>query len=233
MDKLFEERWKSIFKNHVATVQEIDEDTQILSWKEEGTIVCSLEFIFRDNMIFVSGDLGYGVFYTTWYPKWNYDWEHINPYYFAEKCVCIKNGRYIWDEEYALSNLKKEYAYLLSNNYDKSEFERIFNQVEKLADGWNDDWILVEDKDVFIENEDNIECLKQMWCAIKAIRCTSTQDEYAYLLQNDHDFSDFNDFWEWGYNVGRELNGYFSIWIIALRMAKQQLLNNHMKMEDM
>ena len=90
MDKLFEERWKSIFKNHVATVQEIDEDTQILSWKEEGTIVYSLEFIFRDNMIFVSGDLGYGVFYTTWYPKWNYDWEHINPYYFAENAFALK-----------------------------------------------------------------------------------------------------------------------------------------------
>ncbi len=233
MNKDFEMMWKKIFENHVATVQEIDKDTQILSWKEDGTIVYSLEFIFRENKVYVGGDLGYGTFFTTWIPRWNSDWEHINPSYFAEKCVCIKNERYVWDEEQALSNLKKEYESSLSDKYSESEFEGIFNQVEELADSWNDDWVLVEDEDVFIENENNIEYLKQMWCVIKTLRCTSTQEEYVYTLQNDHDFSDFNDFWEWGYNVGRKLNGYFSIWIIALRMAKQQLLNNHMKIEDM
>ncbi len=233
MDKDFEMRWKEIFENHVASVQEIDKDTQILSWKQDGTIVYSLEFIFRENRVYVGGDLGSGTFFTTWIPRWDSDWEHISPSYFAEKCVCIKNGMYVWDEGQALSNLKKEYRDWLSNDYDEDEFERIFDQVEKLADGWNSYWILVEDEDVFIENEDNIELLKQMWCAITAVRCSSSQEEYTYSLQNNQDFEDFNDFWEWGYNVGRELNGYFYIWLIALKMAKQQLLDNHIKKGDM
>lgn len=221
MDELFEKRWKSIFENHVAKVEQLDEDTQILSWKEEGTVIYSLEFVFRNNMIFVSGDLGYGVFYTTWYPKWDYDWEHINVGYFAEKCQCVKNGIYIWDEQKGIENLKESYSYA----FNEEEYDEIFNAVNDLAEGWSFScWDYVKEEKVFIDHEDDIELLKQMWCALNAIRGTSSQEEYAYTLNSDDDFEDFNDFWEWGYNVGRVLSGYFTIWIIALRMAKEQLL---------
>lgn len=222
MDKQFVERWKKIFEHHKATIQDIDEDTQILTWKQDGTIIYSLEFVFRQNKIFVNGDLGYGCFNTTWTPRWDSDWEHIDVGYFASKCECIKDGRYDWDSETAFETIKEYY----SSDYDEDEFEDIFCRVKELAEEW-DDWEMVKDEDVFVLNEENTDLLKQMFCALCAVERSSSQTDYQFALMINSDFEDFNDFWEWGYNAGCVLNSYFSIWIIALRMAKEQILGGN------
>ena len=214
------ERWKTIFQNHEAKIQEVDENTQILTWKKKDTIIYSLEFIFRDNRIYVGGDLGWGTFNTTWQPRWDYDWYTIQPGYFAGKCTSIKNGRYLWDKEYALENLKDEYRYMME---DPNYYETLYDEILNAAD---DIWMDWEDVDSEIADKYDIDTffIKQMWCAIRAIKSSSSREEYIYNLNSDPHFDDYNDFWEWGYGVGDMLNGYFSIWIIALRMAREQLI---------
>lgn len=225
MDKTDEmiKKWEMLFENHEATVQEVDEHTQILTWKQKDTIIYSLEFIFRDNRIYIGGDLGWGTFSTTWKPRWNYNWESIDSGYFAEKCTSVKNGKQLWDEDSAIEELKERYRYLLD---DPDNFEDVFNKVMNSFNcfwsHWND-WDDIESEIDEAYNTD-LFLIKQMYCVIKAVKCSSSKEEYIFNLKSNPDFDDHDDFWEWGYSVGDVLNGYFIVWLTALRMARKQLI---------
>ena len=101
MDNKRIDMYESRFKDHVATVKQLDKETQVLTFKRPDSIMWSTEFIFRKNLIFVSGDTGCAVFSTTWEPTWNYDWENTSPEYFAEKCQAFFQEKYVLDQEKA------------------------------------------------------------------------------------------------------------------------------------
>ena len=216
-----ETRFKNVFKDHVATVIDIDEDTQILKMGKEGTRIYSIEFVFRKNYIYVSGDVGSAVFNTTWKPKWDYDWERTGLGYFASKCECCKGDIFVFDEDAAIQQCKEYYKEGYFYSMPDDEYERLFEYLKNSAT-W-DTWSWIEDDEEIEEYEDDKEVLKQMFCVIKAIISSSSVDGYIYTLQSDHDFEDFNDFFEFGYGFGKELNSYFEIWLLALRLAKKQL----------
>lgn len=219
----FEERWRYIFKNHVATLQKIDEDTQILTWKEEGTIVYSVEFIFRKNRIHIGGDCGSATFNTTWKPRWNYDWEHTYLGYFAEKCDSIRGGKFVWDEDAAFKTIKEEYREYFDDLSD-DEYDDFFEKLKDESE-WQHDWDWIKDNDFIQELSEHDGEIKQMHCVIVAINNSSSTIEFVNNLQNSPDFVDFNNFWEWGYHCGEVLSSYFGLWLTALRMAKEQLLS--------
>lgn len=218
-----ETRWRETFKNHKATVLDLDEDTQILTWKAENTWENGVEFVFRKNHIFVYGDLWDAVFDCTWKPKWDYDWHRIYPDYFASKCSASEKDKYPWDNDVAKKNLKEHYRdsfYRLTDEQYEELFKRILEYNDEIY--WNDS----ASEELSLPDEYRYLCddvLKQMCVVFKVLSETDGYYEFAYTLQNKDSFEDFNHFWEWGYSSGEELSPWFEIYLLALKMAKEQL----------
>lgn len=51
MDNKRIDMYERRFKDHVATVKQLDEETQVLTFKRPDSIIWSTEFIFRKNFI--------------------------------------------------------------------------------------------------------------------------------------------------------------------------------------
>lgn len=216
--------YENRFKDHIATLKQLDEETQILTFKRPDSIMWSTEFIFRKNLVFISGDTGWAVFSTTWNPKWNYDWEKISPSYFAEKCHAFFQDKFVLDQEKAENDITEHIIGTL-NYYDYTEREskRLAKEVIKLA-GKYDDWNSVEDFKIFTR-KDRENVLKASFMILNAIYCSTTKDNWVVKIQENEDFSDCKDsFYDNElYNIGTCLHQQFEMWIYELRSAKKQL----------
>lgn len=220
MNKLNKEIIKEKFKNHVADLKILDENTQTLTWKEPGTRAYHIDFVFFKNTLFVTGDLRSAVFNTTWATSWDCmnGWR-IGLDYFASKLDTITYGKYSWDDKVAKERLKSHYRYYFDELTDE-EFDEIIEFLEVID---------IEDEIDF--NSDDIphkqavkrEYLLQMCLVMHCVRNSFDENEFVYEIQNSIDFEDFNDFWEWGYDCGRVLNSDIEIYLIALQMAYDQL----------
>lgn len=95
-----ENKYNEVMKDHIATLTQLG-DVQILSFANPNSIYFSTEFIFKDNKIFASGNVGNAVFVTTWKPAWDYEQEKTELEYFASKLKAFDDNKYIIDLEKA------------------------------------------------------------------------------------------------------------------------------------
>lgn len=228
MDKKRIEMYERIFKDHVATVKQLNEETQILTFKRPDSIMWSTEFIFRKNLVFISGDTGWAVFSTTWHPVWNYDWGKISPSYFAEKCKAFFQDKFVLDQEKAESDITDNIIDTLNcYDYNERESKRLAKEVIKLAEKY-DDWDSVEDFKIFTR-KDRENVLKASFIILNAIYSSNTINDWIAKIQENEDFSDCRDtFYDNGlYNIGTCLHRQFEMWIFELRKAKEQLQNKN------
>lgn len=228
MDNKRIDMYERRFKDHVAIVKQLDEETKVLTFKRPDSIMWSTEFIFRKNLIFVSGDTGCAVFSTTFEPTWNYDWENTSPECFAEKCQAFFQEKYVLDQEKAEKDITDHIISTL-NYYDYDEYEanKLAKEVITLAKQYSE-WISVEDKDIFTK-KDNESVLKQSFLILSAIYTSNTINDWVLKIQQNNDFSDcMNDFYDNElYDIGRMLHSQFEMWIFELRKAKEQLQNKN------
>ena len=62
MEQEIKDKW---FNNHEAKITEYDGIT-ILDWREPGTSIYSVRYIFCGSRLYVSGDIGDAIFNLTW-----------------------------------------------------------------------------------------------------------------------------------------------------------------------
>lgn len=210
------------FKNHVATLKIIDGDTQILTWKNPSSIYYSIEFIFRGNMIFVSGDMGNAVFDCTWNPTWDYKWEKTFPGYFAEKCKLITDGKEDWSGRDALEDIKEgfrdRFEMLDDKNYDIL-FEKVKSEQYVPFPNYTDMWDIDQEPLPFTDIVNSDGLLLDLCLAVSAAHSCYTQREFAETLKHDISLSHHYNIDAWGIRG----NSRIPLFLWALRMAKEQL----------
>lgn len=217
------EQIKEWFKNHKATVVNLSDDVQILTWAEPGTIFYKIDYLFYKNMIYITGDLRDAVFNTTWYPKWDTNWLKTELSYFAEKISATDYGKYEWDSEVAIEIIKEHYTDFF-DELSEEELNEMFEEIETLQSGY---YARVKNYNDLVHISYSYKVSKEpllQYCLVlKSLLHSSSKEEFVYNLQNDPNFDDYNDFWEWGYDCGQTLNGDIQAYLIGLQMAYAQL----------
>lgn len=214
------------FKNHLAELKILDDDTQVLVWKQPETRMYEIDFMFYKNMVYITGDMRDAVFNTTWKTAWdcNNGWR-IDLHYFAEKLTCATYGKYAWDSAEAVKYLAEVYRQEFDGN-DDEYIETISYIIDQcIEDVYDFEMIEIPHKERF----DDDMVLLQMCLAINYANESSSSEEFAQSIQLCSDFEDFNDFWEWGYSCGRVLNPDIEVYLIALQMVYDQLSSKGVK----
>lgn len=220
---IHDERMEKVFANHIATVKQLDDDTQVLAWKEQGTRWYEIDYVFYKNMVFITGDLRDAVFNCTWQPRWDTEWDKMALDYFAEKMTAHKGDKYIWDSDEAVEDLKSRYEEYF-DDLNNAEFEELTECIKSRQDYYS--FMITDEEDLselLYHDRVDSEILLQYSLAIGYARKSSNEYEFVYGIQNDHNFYDFNDFWEWGYKCGRRLDDDIKWYLIGLQMAYRQL----------
>lgn len=218
------ERMEKVFKNHIATVKQLDDDTQVLTWKKPGTCWYKIDYVFYKNMIFITGDLRDAVFNCTWEPRWDTDWTGMQLDYFAGKMTAHKGGKYTWNSDDAIEDLKSEYEEYFEG-LSKTEIDELTEFIKHEQGHYCLNWIGKEDdlyKLPYHERIDN-DILLQFSLAIRCAVRSSTENGFINSIQNEPNFEDFNDFWEWGCKCGRRLDDDILWYLMGLQMAYKQL----------
>lgn len=222
------------FKNHEATlIESLEGGTQTLIWGKPETREGRINFNFFENMLFVSGDYRCAIFDTTWKTSWDCQkgWRMDLDYFFG-KLKAHSDGKHDWDSEVGISAVKKHYAEYFEGEFEDEESnEKAYNElIGYVSNNQKDYYSQIEDAcDLEYRNEIPFKrfmdekALLQMCIVLKHLSNSSNEEEYAYGLQNDGSFEDFNDFWEWGYHLGRVMNKDIEVYLIALQMAYDQL----------
>lgn len=155
-----ETKW---FKNHVATLKELDGVT-ILRWAEPGQFCYAMEYIMRGNKLIVTGDLGEAVYDLTWNAT-HHSFNGIHIGYFMEKLACGQRDRYKFDDELFRKELD-EWFVEATSEYEEgdeqySEYEEIKETVERIEYEYSDYsviesavWLKLQDLDFHIEGEE-------------------------------------------------------------------------------
>ncbi len=87
----------SHFKNHVATLGPFSnisgEKIQRLLWKEPDTGICRIEYLLKDGLLIVTGDLGHAIYWWS-DPRCSFEWlSKTGLGYFSSKCEASEAGR--------------------------------------------------------------------------------------------------------------------------------------------
>lgn len=223
MEMIHDERIEKVFANHIATVKQLDDDTQVLVQKEPGTRWYEIDYVFYKNMVFITGDLRDAVFNCTWQPRWDTEWDKMSLDYFAEKMTAHKGDKYTWDSDDAIEDLKSRYEEYF-DDLNNAEFEELTECIKSRQDYYS--FMITDEEDLselLYHDRVDSEILLQYSLAIGHARRSSNEYEFVYGIQNDHNFYDFNDFWEWGYKCGRRLDDDIKWYLIGLQMAYRQL----------
>lgn len=220
---------KEWFKNHVAELKILDDDTQVLIWKQPETRTYEIDFVFYKNMLYVTGDMRDAVFNTTWQTTWdcNNGWR-ISLGYFAEKLSCVKYGKYAWDSVSAVEYLKEEYRECFDGTDEAYEEAIEYIIKERIEDQYELEDSEIPYRDYFSDDKS----LLQMCIALYYADRSNSEEEFVYKIQGNSDFFDFNDFWEWGYDCGEVLNPDIEVYLVALQMAYDQLSSKGVNVND-
>ncbi len=224
-------RIEKCFANHVAIMKYFDKDMQVLKWKQLGTMFHEIDYVFYRNMIFITGDFRDAVFNFTWSPRWNTDWETICLDYFAENMTAHKNGKYIWNSNYAIKNLKEHYNEYFTELSESQFAEMTDYLIEKIK--YYPFTFDADDDEIenipYINVVENRNILLQYHTVLYHALYAGSDSEFVYNLQNDSHFNDFNDFLECGYKCGYKLNSDIEYYLIGLQMARKQIMERNYK----
>lgn len=114
MEECITNEW---FKNHEAKLTELDGIT-ILDWREPGTGMYSVRYIFAGSRLYISGDIGEAIFNLTWNvtPE---SFDDVELGYFLGKLSCHSRERWHFDEKKALNDLREWYEEASFDTGDK------------------------------------------------------------------------------------------------------------------
>ncbi|MBR2246135.1 hypothetical protein [Oceanobacillus profundus] len=113
MEQEIKDKW---FNNHEAKITEYDGIT-ILDWREPGTSIYSVRYIFCGSRLYVSGDIGDAIFNLTWIAT-PQSFNNIDLGYLLGKLSCHSRERWYFDERKAKNDLKDWYE---ENTYDAED----------------------------------------------------------------------------------------------------------------
>lgn len=214
--------YEQIFKNHVAELKVLDDDTQVLSFKDPNSKYYGAEFLFRKNSIFINGDTGWAVFNMTFCPTWDYSWEAMDTGYFSEKCKAFSDDKYVRSNEAAEKTIKEHIIDMFKDN-KSTDGEEVADYIIWLA-RQKPFWKEIENDDVFNEdNEDQF--LKFAVLLLRTFYISENQEQYIHLAIFGDDMKGFRDLRrEVDFSrLGEELNSKFELWLYMLVKAKEQL----------
>lgn len=214
--------YEKLFQNHVAELKVLDDDTQVLSFKDPNSKYYGAEFLFRKNSIFINGDTGWAVFNMTLCPTWDYSWETMDTGYFSEKCKAFSDDKYVRSNEAAEKTIKEHIIDMFKNN-ESTDGEEVADYIIWLARQkpfWNE----IENDDVFTEdNEDQF--LKFAVLLLRTFYISENQEQYIHFAIHSEDMKGFRDLRsEVDFSsLGEQLNSKFELWLYMLIKAKEQL----------
>ena len=199
VDRMEEEIKNNWFSDHVAKLTEYDE-VSILEWKEPGTSMYSVKYIMSGNKLMISGDLGEAIFDLTWNASVG-SFEDIHLGYLMGKLSCSSRGKFNFDEDLALKQLKEWAANQLYGEENDAFIEDIKEVYESIKD-------CIEDSST-IDSYDH-----------------AIYNYYVNTYEGELDSEIFSSFSEFG----REYKSVFPAYLIGLQMANEKLkkerLNN-------
>ncbi len=180
------ERQKEHFKNHVATLTDMD-NIKVLDFKKPDSNEYRIRFLFEEDycILHISGDLG--ALTATNVRNMTFDRFHEfmdNPNYFREKIDCIERDLWYWDEDLAKKQLAERLDW----------YEPAFG--EPSLDDVIDD-------------------------AMQYFSYEKGMGEMAREVISELD----PDCFEWLYRIGRYSSGILEVYLLAFKMAIEQLNN--------
>jgi hypothetical protein len=137
IEKEIREQW---FKNHVATLTQHG-NLQVLDWREPKRFKYACRYVFDNEFVYISGDIGEAVFRLTW--NANVHSFNLSPHYFHEKLSAYKDDNWDFSSDAALKRLR-EWLKELKNcriKYDHDEMAELFSQARDC--GSNNEWAFI------------------------------------------------------------------------------------------
>lgn len=122
------------FDKHKASIAKYDGVT-ILDWKEPGTSLYSVRYIFAGSKLYISGDIGNAIFDLTWEATPE-SFDDVNLSYFLGKLSCNSRDRWQFDERKAVVDLNDWYEEMSydANGKCLKELKEVKNKVRKIID---------------------------------------------------------------------------------------------------
>ncbi len=192
------------FKNHKAKLIH-EGNLSILEWKNPNSVCYYIRYVFDNNNLYITGDLGFAIFRLTWKAD-IHSFNDIGPHYFMEKLEAFSNDKYKFNSETAIERLSewKEQCleeYLEELDIDDEELEDI-----KIS-------------------EDYINLVSRFDNLILEVKDCSEKDEWVSIIEENEDFIEKydSDYWEWIYDIGDVIHSRILSYLVGLKMASNQL----------
>jgi hypothetical protein len=122
--KNYEDYIKSWFKDHTVKVENINDNFQIIHWKNPESSMYYIKYIINNLTLIVIGDVGNAIY--QWGEKINHKFlSLLDLNYFESKCVASPTGRFAreWDEDLSKYKIKEKIDYELEKEYYKTDIE--------------------------------------------------------------------------------------------------------------
>jgi hypothetical protein len=117
------------FSKHKATYQKLSDETSVLTWKEDGTSMYHVRYVFDRNRLFITGDIGDAVFVLTEKANFKTIASEYSMHYLFGK-LRADNEAYDFDSEKAIETLKDHFKdYEFDNDEDKKEFNEMAEEI--------------------------------------------------------------------------------------------------------
>ncbi len=196
------EKQKEKFKNHKATFVNYG-NIKILDFQEPGTSNYRIRFLFEEDhyRLHISGDLGELIasnYCNMVYEKFAFDYVN-NIGYFKEKIDCHSRNIYMYDEEDARTDLRE---YLQEHDLVEDILQHDRYEWETDEDKWNE----------FFEN----------------VFENFSQDDGIGSKGYDVISEYVDDVWEFVSDIGRRETGILDLYMLAFKLAQEQLKQSHM-----
>jgi hypothetical protein len=184
---------KNWFPKHVATVTEYEKVT-ILDWREPGTNMYSVRYIFASNKLFISGDIGEAIFDLTWYATIQ-SFKDVDIGYLMGKLACSSRKEYDFVDQKARQELNEWRDERLEDMENDVDYRKEINDTHEEVESAISE---SSDTDYFSH------------AVFRVYHEVSTQ----YI--DSEDFSMISDF-------GKQLNSVFPAYLLGIKMAIEQL----------
>ncbi|MBN1058500.1 hypothetical protein [Clostridium botulinum] len=177
-------------------------DLEVLDWRKPGTCCYAVRYVFDGSHMYITGDIGEALFNLTW--KAGVDtFNGISTSYFMEKMRAFSDDRYDFSVNAAEEELKEWKKQYLDDNCDMED----------------------DDLEKFNEFFDELEC---------ELNGCSREWEWAAVINSKIDEIEKYDidYWEWMYNIGREIPARIYGYIVGLQMAAEQLKESEVESNE-
>ncbi|MBC6133905.1 hypothetical protein HB825_03545 [Listeria booriae] len=186
------------FKGHEATVNEVDGMT-VINFNKPKDSTYAITYIFKDNMVFISGDVGSAVYRLTWKAQLG-TFSDLNIGYFTEKLECSSREKFEYTQKCiddAVREIREQFLEGENAELEKDR-EALNNLLHELRH--------LEDVNEFFVN-------KAAWEAAG-----------TNIGERQFDSDDAQDY----VNQSRQYSYSICSYLIGLKMIEEQVLSNRM-----